>query len=78
MEQIQTNEKIDAATFVKTLNAIQRTRVDYVLNHIDETERSLELADDQALVVEALKEILDAETDKEATGIAKSKLAELL
>ncbi|NTW22109.1 hypothetical protein HGA34_01030 [Candidatus Falkowbacteria bacterium] len=64
--------------FAQTLSAADKARLEYILNFIGETEKSLEMADDQLAVIEALKEVFQAESDQKASKVAKDVLEELL
>lgn len=74
----QPKEVLSYADLAQTLSAANKERLDYILNHIDETEKSLEMADDQPAVIAALKEVFEAESDREAIKVAKEKLQDLL
>lgn len=56
----------------------QQINLDAALNVIDESRKSLELADDQMAVLEVLKDIVTRSIASEAEEIAKKRLAQLL
>lgn len=78
LEQIGGKEAENFAELSKILSAAGKERLDYALNFIDETEKSLEIADNQPAVMEAIKEILAASSDSDAGKIARDKLQDLL
>jgi len=78
LEQIGGKEAENFAELSKILSAAGKERLDYALNFIDETEKSLEIADNQPAVMEAIKEILAASSDSDAGKIASDKLQDLL
>ena len=78
LETMPSNEENSFVEFAQGLSVGSRERLDYVLNHIGETEKSLELADDQSRVLEVLRKVIAAQSDSEAVKIAKEDLEELL
>lgn len=67
-----------AEEFLSHIDDADRERIDYALNYIGETEKSLFLADDQEKVIVALQKIMQQEKLSDAARVAKAELDPLL
>ena len=67
-----------AEALLHVITGEERERIDYALNQIGETERSLLLANDQHAVIGVLEKIMQQKTFSEVVRVAKTELDHLL